>query len=80
MNIVIMGPPGCGKGSQADAIVADQGVVHVSTGDMLRAAVASGSDLGRKVESIMAAGELVSDEFMLEIIKNRLQKDDLRRG
>ena len=80
MNIVIVGPPGCGKGTQAGAIVADRGVVHVSTGDMLRAAVASGSELGKRVEAVMAAGELVSDELMIEIIKDRLQQPDAAGG
>ena len=80
MNVVIMGPPGCGKGTQSGAIVAAQKVVHISTGDMLRAAVAGGSELGRKVEAVMAAGELVSDALMMEIIKERLQQEDARGG
>ena len=80
MNIVIIGPPGCGKGTQAGAIVAEHGVVHVSTGDMLRAAVASGSELGRRVEAVMATGELVSDDLMIEIIKDRLQQPDAGGG
>jgi adenylate kinase len=80
VNIVIIGPPGCGKGTQAGAIVETQGVVHVSTGDMLRAAVASGTELGRRVEAVMAAGELVSDELMIEIIRDRLQQPDAAGG
>jgi adenylate kinase len=75
-----MGPPGCGKGTQASGIVDQLGVVHISTGDMLRAAVKSGSELGRRVESIMQAGDLVSDELMMEIIRERLQQDDARRN
>lgn len=80
MNIVIMGPPGCGKGTQADGIVEAQKIVHISTGDMLRVAVKSGSPLGRKVEAVMAAGELVSDDLMIEIIKERLQQVDAQGG
>jgi adenylate kinase len=80
MNVIIMGPPGCGKGTQADRIVADHGVTHISTGDMLRAAVKSGSDLGRRVEAVLAAGELVSDDLMMELIRDRLQQDDARGG
>jgi adenylate kinase len=80
MNVIIMGPPGCGKGTQADGIVAHLGVVHISTGDMLRAAVRSGSELGRRVEAVMNAGELVSDDLMMEIIRERLQQDDALRS
>jgi len=79
VNVIIMGPPGCGKGTQANGIVALLGVAHISTGDMLRAAVKSGSELGHKVESIMQAGDLVSDELMMEIIRERLQQDDAER-
>jgi adenylate kinase len=78
MNVIIMGPPGCGKGTQADGIVENLGVVHISTGDMLRAAVGSGSELGRKVEAVMQAGELVSDALMMDIIRDRLQQPDAR--
>jgi adenylate kinase len=80
VNVIIMGPPGCGKGTQAAGIVESQQVVHISTGDMLRAAVKSGSELGRRVEAILAAGELVSDELMMDIIRDRLQQPDARRG
>ena len=80
MNVIIMGPPGCGKGTQANGIVAAQNVVHISTGDMLRAAVKSGSELGHKVSAVMAAGDLVSDALMMDIIKDRLQQDDAGTG
>lgn len=80
MNVVIMGPPGCGKGTQATGIVESYRVTHISTGDMLRAAVKSGSELGQRVESILAAGELVSDELMMDLIRERLQQDDARGG
>ena len=80
MNIVIMGPPGVGKGTQSHAIVASKGVVHISTGDMLRMSIRSGTDLGLKVESVMKAGDLVSDELMMEIIKDRLSQDEVQGG
>ncbi|MFO7652644.1 MAG: adenylate kinase [Candidatus Krumholzibacteriia bacterium] len=78
MNVIIMGPPGCGKGTQAATIIDLLGVVHISTGDMLRAAVGSGSELGHRVQDVMNRGELVSDDLMMEIIRDRLQQDDAR--
>jgi adenylate kinase len=80
MNVIIMGPPGCGKGTQATNIVNDWQVVHISTGDMLRAAVKSGSELGKRVEKILAAGDLVSDDLMMDLIRDRLQQDDSQNG
>jgi adenylate kinase len=80
VNIIIMGPPGCGKGTQASAIVDRYRVRHISTGDMLRAAVKSGSELGRKVESVLASGQLVSDALMMDLIRDRLQQDDVGGG
>jgi adenylate kinase len=80
MNIIIMGPPGCGKGTQAAGIVEQYHVTHISTGDMLRAAVKSGSELGHKVEAVLAAGELVSDALMMDLIRDRLQQPDARSG
>jgi adenylate kinase family enzyme len=80
MNVIIMGPPGCGKGTQANGIVQNLGVVHISTGDMLRAAVKSGSELGKRVEAVMAAGDLVSDDLMMDIIKERLGQADAQDG
>lgn len=74
MNVILMGPPGCGKGTQAAAIIHRFGVEHISTGDMLRAAVKSGSPLGRRVEAVLAAGELVSDDLMMELIEERLSR------
>ncbi|HEY1415404.1 MAG TPA: adenylate kinase [Caulobacteraceae bacterium] len=72
MNLILFGPPAAGKGTQAARLVARRGMVHLSTGDMLRAAIASGSDLGKKVESIMAHGELVTDEIVISLIEERL--------
>ncbi len=80
MNIIIMGPPGVGKGTQSHALVDNQKVVHISTGDMLRMAIRSGSDLGSKVQNVMTAGDLVSDEMMMEIIKDRLKQEDAQDG
>ncbi len=80
MNIVIMGPPGVGKGTQSHWIVDRQKVVHISTGDMLRMAIRSGTEMGLKAESIMKAGDLVGDDLVLEIVKERLSLDDVKGG
>jgi adenylate kinase len=80
MRTVLMGPPGAGKGTQAIRIAAEQGCPHISTGDMLRAAVAEGSPIGLRVKEIMAAGKYVSDEVMIDLIKQRLAQADCKRG
>jgi adenylate kinase len=80
MNIVIMGPPGVGKGTQSHGIVDSKGIVHISTGDILRMAIRSDSELGRKVHEIMNAGDLVSDDLMMEVIKDRLSQEDAQDG
>ena len=72
LNIVLFGPPGAGKGTQATAIIDKYGLIHCSTGDMLRAAIASGSELGDRVKAIMAAGQLVSDKIVIELIADRI--------
>jgi adenylate kinase len=72
MNLILFGPPAAGKGTQAKRLVETRAMVHLSTGDMLRAAIASGSDLGRRVESIMAHGELVTDDIVISLIEERL--------
>ncbi len=72
LNLVLFGPPAAGKGTQAKRIVAERGLVQLSTGDMLRAAVKSESELGRKVQDIMKAGDLVSDEIVIALIEEQL--------
>jgi adenylate kinase len=80
VNIVIMGPPGVGKGTQSHQIVDNQKVIHISTGDILRMAIRSETELGKKVYDTMTAGDLVSDDLMMEVIKDRLSKDDVKGG
>lgn len=80
MRIVLLGAPGSGKGTQAKRLQADRNVPHVSTGDMLRSAVAAGTRFGRQAKEIMDAGQLVSDDIMLGIIRERLAEADAADG
>ena len=80
MNLLVLGPQGSGKGTQATRIAAEHGIPHVSTGDMFRAAVARGSELGRRVEPILASGELVPDELPVALIRERLSEPDAAGG
>jgi hypothetical protein len=74
VNIILFGPPAAGKGTQAKRLVEQRGMVQLSTGDMLRAAIASGSELGEKVKGILAAGNLVSDQIVIDLIKENLPR------
>lgn len=80
MNLVLLGPPGSGKGTQAKRIGQARGLSHLATGDMLRAATASGSDLGVRVKSIMDSGQLVPDDVIVEMIARRIAEPDCRTG
>lgn len=80
MKIILLGPPGAGKGTQAAFIKDHFGIPQISTGDMLRAAVKSGSDLGRQVQQVMDAGELVSDDLILALVKERIAEPDCANG
>lgn len=80
MRIVLLGAPGSGKGTQAALMVEDLKLPHISTGDLLRAAVAAGSELGKKAKAVMDRGELVSDDIMLGLIEERLAQDDVKPG
>jgi adenylate kinase len=79
-NIILLGPPGAGKGTQADLICSRCNIPKISTGDMLREAVASGSDFGKKVSNILDTGGLVSDEIIGSLIEDRLTKPDCING
>lgn len=80
MRILLLGPQGSGKGTQAQRISSTYGVPHIATGDMLRAAIAAGTELGRRVKPIYDAGELVPDDLMIELIRERLSHPDAEQG
>ena len=80
MRLIFIGPPGSGKGTQAKRLASRFGIPHISTGDMLREAIADGTELGQKAAPIMAAGALVPDDLMVGIIRDRLQKADAKKG
>jgi adenylate kinase len=80
MILILLGPPGCGKGTQAKRLEDGRGLVQLSTGDMLRAAVVSGNEMGQKAKTVMDAGELMPDEIMVKIISERIDKPDCQNG
>ena len=80
MKIILLGPPGAGKGTIAKALMEYDGSVQISTGDILRAAVAAGTELGKQAEAAMKAGNLVSDELIMGIMEERLQQPDCKQG
>lgn len=80
MNIILLGPPGAGKGTQARILMDEMGLVQLSTGDMLRAAVAAGTEIGRKARAVMEAGQLVSDDIVIGVVSDRLDAPDVKNG
>ncbi|MDD2558335.1 MAG: adenylate kinase [Desulfuromonadaceae bacterium] len=80
MNLILLGPPGAGKGTQAQYLIEKYGIPQISTGDMLRAAVKDGTPMGLKAKACMDSGNLVPDEVVIGIVRERLQKDDCSQG
>ena len=80
MNLILLGPPGAGKGTQAQRLAKSLNIPQLSTGDMLRAAVAAGTPIGLKAKAVMESGALVSDEIVVGIINDRIEEPDARRG
>lgn len=80
LNIVLLGPPGAGKGTQAELIVKKYGIPQISTGDIFRANIKNGTELGKKAKEYMDKGELVPDELVVDLVKDRLEQDDCKGG
>ena len=80
MRVILFGPPGAGKGTQANFLTRDYGLVQLSTGDMLRAAIKSGSEIGKKAKAVINSGNLVSDEIVITIVEERIAQPDCENG
>lgn len=80
MKLILLGPPGAGKGTQAQYICQEFGIVQISTGDMLRAAIKAGTELGKTAEKVIAEGKLVSDDLIINLVKERLTQPDCAKG
>jgi adenylate kinase len=80
MRLILLGPPGAGKGTQAQRLVERHGIPQLSTGDMLRSAVANGTEIGKRAKAIMDSGELVSDAVVNQIVSDRIDEPDCRKG
>jgi len=80
LNLIMLGPPGAGKGTQAERFARTRGIPKISTGDILREAVHTGTDLGQRAKAVMDRGELVSDDIMIGVVEERLNRDDARSG
>ncbi|SPT68438.1 Adenylate kinase [Anaerobiospirillum thomasii] len=80
MRIILLGPPGAGKGTQAQVLTKEFSIPQISTGDMLRAAIKEGTELGLKAKAVMDAGQLVSDDIIIGLVKERIERDDCKNG
>src|SRR5437660_587543 len=80
LNLLMLGPPGAGKGTQAERFARTRGIPKISTGDILREAMHAGKGIGRRAKAIMDRGELVGDDVMIGIVRDRLERDDARSG